>query len=140
MYELRMLRYAGKMYLDKSRPRDSACLGSALLDSALLHARSLHEFLTAKPCRDGIVARDFLGPESDWKPQGFNFVKDCIVKINIFRCHISKSRLTVPYTWKDRLPKIVTDIEAAMRAFINALPGDEQGRWQVSTARRANPT
>ncbi len=130
-YELCMFRMASRMWLDEDRPRDDAYLGSALLDSALLHTRSLLEFLTKYPNSDSVVARDFLDSDSDWKSSGLSLEKAYNKEINIFRSHISWARINSSWTWEDKLPGIVNDIETAFTGFIRALPDEEQSAWHI---------
>ena len=135
-YELQMLNAAVNMWLDGSRPRKRR-LGSALLDSVLLHARSLYYFFASdKKRNDDIIASDLV-PKKDnnlWASTKLgNFKKLHQQNINKFRSHLTDKRITQSDTkWtQEIIREIRDDINAAFDEFVACLPKSERSLWEI---------
>jgi len=98
------------------------------MDSALLHARSLYEFLTSPQKRDRVVARDYV-PHWNWKPS--SHLKTCVQNIQHFRSHITVERVQRNWRWSDRLPALRDEIEDGFNEFVDSLPVERRGDWRA---------
>lgn len=108
-------------------------LRKSTLESTLLHARNLLDFLTGNPTRkDDIRAAHFLPNSEDcwWKSNKLELLSTRRDDLNF-----SISHLTYRRTTKDRpkwdLQTIADEVHAAFDEFISLLPKSEQSRWKL---------
>jgi len=127
VYELAVLRAACTAFSDSARDRSDAYAGSILLDSALLHARTLYEFLSGERARDRVVAKDFAGDSWIWT--GSPFMLECIQNVQHFRTHLTWQRVSRQWTWADKLPQMRSELESACEGYVRALEATQQEAW-----------
>ena len=126
MYELRMLRWACDRRLDYDYCGSDPYLGSALLDSFLIHARSLYAFFQSPKYPNDVCVRQFL---SDWRPSGLETVSSSISDINKCRGHISYERLELDSTVEWQMREIRDELDSAFEQLRAVLPPEEQPHW-----------
>lgn len=124
-----MLRSVVGMHGDRQFCAGNECLVSALRDSALLHARSLHNFfLDRSPSHDDIVASDYLGSWDWWPDAELETLSLDVPDINKFRGHLTYTRTKRTRPWD--LDLLLKEIEAAFAQFLARLPESERSAWQ----------
>jgi hypothetical protein len=135
--ELRMLRAAASEWVKPTvaRPRDEPWRGTALLDSAILHARNMYDFLTRmQPSRDYVVAAHFARDQEGnaWVAK-LPYTKSLWEDMHKFRHHLTYSRITLKrQRWLPaELQRVVEEINAAFQAFVRSLPEPERDRWRA---------
>jgi hypothetical protein len=134
-----MLHGAITAFESRLGDRSNPCIRSAFVDSALLHARNLFDFLTGHlrkraPKEDQILAAHFIGDKNTpvCQPGKLSCVKSHVRRINEFRSHLSHKRLPEPrkVDWSVALVEIRSGIDEAFREFIGVLPVLERDRWK----------
>ncbi len=136
-YELMMLRNTVNEWIRPTvvRPKGEPWRGSALLDSALLHLRSLYDFLARDSKRaDDAVAAHFVKTSdgASWQAD-MPFVASLITRIHGGRHHITYRRVNPdhgPWTHEE-LDAALGEVEAAYAEFISLLPDSDRHDWQV---------
>lgn len=136
IFEIRMFREVVRQHdaAQRGRPRDleGMCRISALRDSALLHARNLHDFFLNARKQDDIVAADFVdSSNSDWSaaPLLATLARE-IPDVNKFRSHLTYTRTERTRSWP--LATFSDELESAFREFIQKMPAAERSAWRES--------
>lgn len=118
-YEFEMLAYTlekGKLEMKKEKTKKNLSEISICLESFLLHARNLIDFLEANGQKDDILITDFKNVCGEkLMPLKLGLEKDLKKKINKHCQHLSKSRLSKKYKWK--LQKVYNKIASKMKKF-----------------------
>jgi len=134
VFELQMLRHVVGLHRRESQslPRDvdPMCLVSALRDSALLHARNLHDFFLVEPTRDDIVASDFLEePQMNWSANAIlTTLAAEAPDINKFRSHLTYTRTERSRSWP--LDTFLREIDAAFDGLLENMSDSERNVWR----------
>jgi hypothetical protein len=127
-YELKMLRAALDAHERVGKSDEWA--GAALAESALVHMRNLHEFLTALPsARDNIVAGQFArNPDgTPWVSNRLTLVGPRICDMHRRLMHLTYERVAGGTSWP--LRDLHTDVEIAFSDFVERLPKGERSSW-----------
>lgn len=99
---------------------------NALLESFLIHARILIEFLYKnKPYKDTVRASQYFTSDSPWKsirPQKTELLKTTETDAHKQLAHLTYTRLQGKREWP--YIKIANDIEAVLQVFYENLPDD----------------
>ncbi|MFH1919163.1 MAG: hypothetical protein ABIP48_04640 [Planctomycetota bacterium] len=109
---------------------------SALLESFLLHARNLRDFLYKdNAAKDDVLAVHFFDQAEDWRkrrpPKG-SYLESLRDRLNKALAHISYSRLKYRDDMRWNIAQIKHDIETPWEAFLLALPDDKRERIRNS--------
>lgn len=124
-YEVWMLRsLANILAIDN---QGQGVIHNALVESFLIHARLLIEFLyrDTQMKDDDALAKDFFSPATKW--QGIRPVKSRLLEettqaANKHLVHLTYTRLEEKKQWP--CIKIANDIETVLKVFHENLPGD----------------
>jgi hypothetical protein len=99
---------------------------NALLESFLIHARILIEFLYKnEPHKDTVRASQYFTPDSLWesiRPPQTELLKETEKDAHKLLAHLTYTRLERKTQWP--YIKIADDIEAVLHVFRENLPGD----------------
>jgi len=99
---------------------------NALVESFLIHARILIEFLYKnKPYKDTVRASQYFTSDSPWKsirPQKTDLLKETEEDAHKYLAHLTYTRLQRKRKWP--CIKIANDIQAVLKVFRENLPDD----------------
>jgi hypothetical protein len=133
LHEWRMVRCTTQTLIDFQfgDMELNRCLYEAVLDSLLVHARSLHDFFKGPvKFQTDVKAQQLLAPHlSDWEPSGLDAISSTIRDINKFLGHLSWDRLDRDAAWP--VTGILTELDSAFDQFVAQLPVDEQASWRA---------
>ena len=106
--------------------QDKGVIHNALLESFLIHARILIEFLYKnKPYKDTVRASQYFTSDSPWKsirPQKTELLKKTEKDAHKQLAHLTYTRLQGKREWP--YIKIANDIKAVLQVFYENLPDD----------------
>jgi len=108
-------------------------MGNALLESFLVHARLLIDFLYGRPKTgyDDIRAEDMLDP-GEWeriRPEQTQLLKDTKHDADKFLAHLTTTRLDRSKEWD--YPAIFKEIDAALDVFYGKVQTPQDGKKPV---------
>jgi hypothetical protein len=127
-YELDMLRAVTDMLRDRPDPM---ALHNALLESALVHARNLHDFFIHQQSDgDDVLALHYVADQSLRTRPALTYVRSCQQPINKALSHLTYHRTVKKPLW--RLSVMRNEIETAYSQFLEALPEDERENWPAT--------
>lgn len=123
-YEVRMLWSLANILATGNQGK--GVIHNALLESFLIHARILIEFLYKnKPYKDTVRASQYFTSDSPWKsirPQKTELLKTTETDAHKQLAHLTYTRLQGKREWP--YIKIANDIEAVLQVFYENLPDD----------------
>lgn len=124
-YELESFRSATDL-LFADPPRE---YHNALLESALVHARNLHDFFCHRPsdCDDVIAAHYLPASGAASLPECLDYLKSCQRAINKSLAHLTYHRTEAKPEWDFGLMRY--EVETAHAVFLSRLPADERWAW-----------
>lgn len=131
LYELRMFRVATDALQDPSAQSNPA-LKNVILESALIHARNLHDFFSGMNSpKDDIIVGHFVknSDGTPWKSSKLAFIKSCKNDINKALSHLTYTRVKFKPVWN--INRIRQYIEEAYAEFLALLPATERSKWQA---------
>lgn len=109
---------------------------SALLESFLLHARNLHQFLTRRRCDlkrfevSDVLAEDYFDVSTEWTvPNTLNFLDKNWTRLNRSLAHLTYDRIDYQQSknWV-LMDTVVRELTQAWDAFIACLP-ESRRNW-----------
>ncbi|HAB54097.1 MAG: hypothetical protein A2315_06470 [Ignavibacteria bacterium RIFOXYB2_FULL_35_12] len=134
-YELNILNTiveAKLKHLCLPKEERDASIGSAFMDSILLHVRNLFDFLEHPPASDYVRAKDIL--QDKWKPPKFKIINNNLMKeINNYRMHITYSRKMGEEKPDWDIKKMRDEINAAYQEFRKELPDPDRPLWKIQS-------
>lgn len=138
-YEYWMFSEAVKQYSPALR-RNQRFQHNLLLESILLHARVIYEFLFSKPkYADDVRSKDFFVSPNQWKPDKSKLRLLCnpktLERIHRSLPHLSYDRLNYDKNPGWSIGSVAKDIQEAWDYFLRELP-DERRQWFHSALQR----
>jgi len=123
-YEVWMLRsLANILFTDN---QGMGVIHNALLESFVIHARIIIEFLyTKKPHKDTVIASQYFASDSFWeniRPEKTELLKTTVEAAHKELAHLTYTRLKGKKRWP--YIKIANDIQAVLQVFCEKLPED----------------
>lgn len=131
LYELQMFRVATDA-LQGPSVQSNPALNNVILESALFHARNLHDFFSGMDSpKDDINAGHFVknSDGTSWKSTKLAFIKSLKGAINKSLSHLTYTRVKIKHSWD--ISRIRQDIEEAHAEFLALLPENERSKWQI---------
>ena len=130
-YELNMFRAVTDAIFAPGLPH---MVKNALLESALVHVRNLHDFFVQRPsARDDVLAAYYVhGSGESWEPGDLEHVMSCQQDINKSLSHLTFHRVVSKPQW--HIGELRREIESTYSSFVRALPPDERTAWLVVCA------
>ncbi len=123
-YEVWMLWYLANILATDNQGK--GVIHNALLESFLIHARILVEFLYKnQPYQDTVRASQYFTPKSPWKnirPQKTELLEKIEKDAHKQLAHLTYTRLQGKRVWP--YIKIANDIKAVLQVFYKNLPDD----------------
>ena len=123
-YEVSMLRSLANILATDNQGK--GVIHNALLESFLIHARILIEFLYKdQPYKDTVRASQYFTSKSPWKsvqPSKTELLKKTEKDAHKYLAHLTYTRLQGKKQWP--YIRIVNDIEAVLQVFYKNLPDD----------------
>lgn len=141
IYELQMLHFSIQLYELFKDPRSllfNQYIPNVVLEAALLHARNLLDFFVGGQPKEGNLDKDsiragyFVGKNGWWRSSKLPYLKVRKKDINESLSHLTFSRIKNKDRYHWNLPKIKKEIDDAYAEFLQLLPQNERGKWQLS--------
>ena len=138
-YEIKMFRWSANWVAENVPPSQKPSQKyNAIVESFVMHTRTLIDFFYNDPRSDDVVARHYVAA---WEPpHKTTHLSEAIEKANKQLAHITYSRVDdTRYADPDKKPwnfeKISSDLEKTITLFFNSLPKDYRDLFskQLST-------
>jgi hypothetical protein len=108
---------------------DESIIHDALVESFVIHARVLIDFLYGYPNKDpkkhDIIAREFLDSSNSWPSKPPGDLKEVKERADKLAAHLTYDRISLPKNWECN--KIRTIINEMFRKFRDQVPQDRIG-------------